>query len=173
MKFISTILILVCLISCKKYSEVTEQKIESEVVKDTLSLSKKDIAKIKYLDYGIDAKAKNTLDSWLVYNIISKAVEDLKNANFDFFIEDEAVFASALEDLDTTIPENINTASIRARVLVLKTKLYKLEEATRLTTTSKKEHLLIVKEVLEAFSYVTLLVNKKFEKEAQNIIKPQ
>ena len=173
MKFISTILILVCLISCKKYSEVTEQKIEREVVKDTLSLSKKDIAKIKYLDYGIDAKAKNTLDSWLVYNIISKAVEDLKNANFDFFIEDEAVFASALEDLDTTIPENINTASIRARVLVLKTKLYKLEEATRLTTTSKKEHLLIVKEVLEAFSYVTLLVNKKFEKEAQNIIKPQ
>lgn len=138
-----------------------------------MSLTKKDIAEIKYLDYGIDTKAKNTLDSWLVYNILSKAVEDLKNANFDFFIEDEAVFASALEDLDTTIPENINNASIRARLLVLKTKLYKLEEATRLTTTSKKEHLATIKEVFEAFSYVTLLVNKKFEKEAQSIIKPE
>ncbi len=173
MKFLSTLLILVCLISCKKYSVATEQKIEDEVVRDTLSLSKQDIAKIKYLDYGIDAKAKNTLDSWLVYNTISKAVENLKNADFDFFTEDEAVFASALEDLDTTIPEDIDTASIRARLLVLKTKLYKLEEATRLTTTSKQEHLLIIKEVFEAFSYVTLLVNKKYEKEAQNIIKPE
>lgn len=173
MKFLSALLILVCLMSCKESVEITEQKAEETKQKDTTIVSKTDIAKIQYLDYGIDAKAKNTLDSWLTYNTVAIAIVDLKNGKFNFFIDDETVFATAMEDLETTIPENIDTASIRARLLVLKTKLYKLEEATRLSTTTKREHLLVIKEAFQAFSYVTLLVNKKFEKEAQNIIKPE
>lgn len=170
MKLLSSLLILLCLISCKETVETTVQTNTSK--KDTLSVTKKDIDKIKYLDYGIDSKAKNTLDSWQAYNTISNAILDIKKGKFDFFTNDAAIFATTIEDLENSIPENINTASIRARLLVLKTNLFKLEEATNLKTTTKKEHLLIIRDTFQAFSYVTLLINKKFEKEAQNIIKP-
>jgi len=173
MRFLSIFLILICLFSCKNSIEKTEETVEQTTQKNTTKVSKKDISKIKYLDYGVDIKAKNTLDSWLPYNTIATAIASLKNGGFSFFVDDETVFSTAMKDLETTIPENIDTASIRARILVLKTKLYKLEEATKLTTTTKKEHLLIIKEVFQAFSYVTLLINKKFEKEAQYIIKPE
>lgn len=173
MKFLSALLLLICLVSCKKTVNTTEEVVEETKQRDTTLVSKKDIAKIQFLDYGVDAKAKNTLDSWLTYNTVATAIAGVKNGDFGFFIDDKAVFETAMEDLDTTIPKNIDTAAIRARLLVLKTKLYKLEEATRLTTTTKKEHLLVIKEAFQAFSYVTLLINKKFEKEAQNIIKPE
>ncbi|WP_452600329.1 hypothetical protein [Pontimicrobium sp. MEBiC01747] len=173
MKFLSVLLLLACLVSCKKTQDTTEGTVKETKLKDTTLVSKKDIAKIQFLDYGVDAKAKNTLDSWLAYNTIATAIAAVNNGDFGFFIDDKAVFETTVEDLETTIPENIDTAAVRARVLVLKTKLYKLEEATRLSTTTKKEHLLVIKEVFQAFSYVTLLINKKFEKEAQNIIKPE
>jgi hypothetical protein len=173
MKFLSVFLVLICLVSCKKTVDRTEEVVEETKQKDTTLVSKKEIAKIQFLDYGVDAKAKNTLDSWLTYNTVDTAIARVKNGDLGFFIDDKAVFETAMDDLETTIPENIDTAAIRARLLVLKTKLYKLEEATRLSTTTKKEHLLVIKEAFQAFSYVTLLINKKFEKEAQNIIKPE
>lgn len=171
MKHLFLLFLLFSLISCDKKQQTTI--IETNKKNDTTLLKAKDISKINYVEYGIDAKAQNTLDSWQAYNTIATAIEDLKSANFDFFKEDNTVFLSTIKDLESTVPLVIDSEPIKARLLILKTKLFKLEEVLNLSTTQKNEKLIVIKELFQAFSNVTLQINKKFEKEAQNIIKPE
>ncbi|WP_299884008.1 hypothetical protein [uncultured Lacinutrix sp.] len=170
MKHIFYFLLFFSFLTCNEKQQTT--KVESKLKTDTTVLTKIDISKINYIDYGVDTKAKNTLDAWQAYNTIAVAVNGLKSANFDFFKEDNSVFIPTIKELETTIPDKINIDPIQARMLILKTKLLKLEEVINLKTTQKKEKLLVIKEVFEAFSNMTLQINKKFEKEAQSIIKP-
>jgi len=171
MKFLLSVAILFSLISCNKNQDTKTEDIE--IAKDTTVLTKNDISKINYIDYGVDKKAQTTLDSWQAYNTLAMSISRLKSADISFFKEDNTVFVSTIKDLESTIPETINTEPIQARLLILKTKLFKLEEALNLSTTEKEEKLLVIKELFEAFSNVTLQINKKFEKEAQSIIKPE
>ena len=110
--------------------------------------------------------------SWQPYITIADAVESLKQADFSFFTADIEVFNSAIKDLENTIPEPIKTQSIQARVLALKTQLLKLKGLVALQAISKKEKLLAVKEVFVAFSNLNLQINKKVEKDSQNIERP-
>ncbi|MDX1272147.1 MAG: hypothetical protein R3340_09965 [Bizionia paragorgiae] len=170
MKFIYSFFVLITLMSCNSKSE-TGTQVETQV-SDRSSITKEDIAKLKYVDYSVDAKAKTTLDSWQAYSDISRAISQVKIADLSFFTSDEEIFMSTVKELGTTIPIKINSDPIQARVLALTTKMYKLEETINLKTSDKKEKLSSIKDVLQAFSYLTLQVNKKYEKEAQNIIKP-
>lgn len=173
MKYFTFFFILLSFFSCNKTEKtIVQQDINVEKI-DSLTLSKKDIAKIEYTDFGIDSKAKVTLDSWQAYNDIARAINDLKQADFTFFTVDRSVFISTIQELETTVPKEIDSDAVRARILVLKTKLYKLEEATNLENTKKMDELLIIRDVFQSFSNLTFQVNKKFEKEAQTIIKPE
>lgn len=155
--------------ACKK--EVTSTLETSAVSEDSTKITKEDISKINYLEYGIDNKAKKTLDSWSAYNTISRAIETVKQGDFTFFEADEEVFNTTLNDIETTTPNAIDSEPIKARVLILRTKLLKFREVINLNTSKKNDKLIALKELFQSFSYVTLQINKKFEKEAQNIIK--
>lgn len=169
MKNILIVALLVMLSSCKK--EVTAITETTLVAKDSTKITKEDISKINYIEYGIDSKAKITLDSWQAYNTISSAIDKIKQADFTFFKTDDAIFNTTLTDIETTTPEAIDSEPIKARILILRTKLLKLRESINLNTASKSEKLIAIRELFQSFSYVTLQINKKFEKEAQNIIK--
>lgn len=155
--------------ACKK--QVTTATETNIVVTDSTKITIEDIFKIKYIEYGIDNKAKATLDSWEAYNTISRAIEASKQGDFIFFKSDDEVFNTILKDMQNTTPTSINTEPIKARVLILRTKLLKFRETINLNTSNKSEKLKTLKELFQSFSYVTLQINKKFEKEAQNIIK--
>lgn len=170
MKFLYPIFIFVILLSCNSKTEQVSSIDTSQI--DTTTITSEEIEAIKYIDYGIDSKAKTTLDSWQAYGDISRAITQIKIADFSFFTADEALFMSTVKELGTTVPEQINSDPIKARVLALTTKMYTLEEMLSLKTSQKKDKLKSIKDVLQAFSYLTLQVNKKYEKEAQNIIKP-
>ncbi len=169
MKYLS-IIILLLIVSCNK--EVKTVVLEGDVKQDTLVISKLDVGAIKYVEYVLDAKAKNTIGSWQTYNDVINAIEGFKAANFEFFVDNEEIFISTLNELETTIPEKIDTEPIKARFLVLKTKLYKLKQQLELSNSSKDERLEALKEVFEANANLTLQINKKYEKDAQKIVKP-
>lgn len=171
MKYLVLLFFLFSVMACNKKQQ--KPTLETSIKNDSTVLKSVDISKINYVDYGVDSKAKNTLDSWQAYNTVAVAVENIKEANFDFFKEDNTIFLSTIKDLESTVPENIDSEPIKARLLILKTKLFKLEEILNLSTTKKNEKLIVIKELFQAFSNVTLQINKKFEKEAQNIIKPE
>ncbi|TYC11334.1 hypothetical protein ES677_10510 [Bizionia gelidisalsuginis] len=170
MKFLYPLFFFAILLSCNSKIEQTNNLEATQI--DTTAITTQDITALKYVDYGVDKKAKTTLDSWQAYSDVSRAITQVKIADVSFFTADEALFTSTVKELVTTIPEQINTDPIQARILALTTKMYKLEEMLSLKTTLKKDKLTSIKEVLQAFSYLTLQVNKKYEKEAQNIIKP-
>jgi len=75
-------------------------------------------------------------------------------------------------ELVETTPENINTDGIKARLLVLQNMYLKLSSSANLSTSTKKELKKDIKDLLEAFSNLNYQINKKFEKDAQRIIKP-
>lgn len=171
MKFLSALFVLFLIVGCNK--PVNANPTEVVTLNDTLSVSKKDISKIKYVEFEIDSKAKKVFNNWRAYGDIANAIAGLKEGDFIFFTENKIFFSTALEDLESTMPNEIDTAPIKARVLVLSTKLYKMEEIMNLNTSEKKDRLIVIKEVLEAYSNFIFQVNKKFEKDAQKIVKPE
>ncbi|MBQ0769663.1 MAG: hypothetical protein KBT58_10245 [Bizionia sp.] len=170
MKFLYLLFLFTFLLSCN--SKTAQSSDENVSQMDTTAITTENIEAIKYVDYGIDSKAKTTLDSWQAYSDVSRAIAQVKIADFSFFTADEALFMSTVKELGSTIPEQINSDPVQARILALTTKMYTLEEMLSLKTTHKKDKLKSIRDVLQAFSYLTLQVNKKYEKEAQNIIKP-
>lgn len=170
MKYLTILIFLVVLSACKK--EIIATAGDNTVENDSTKITKEDISKINYIDFGIDNKAKLTLDSWEAYNTISRAIEISKQGDFTFFKSDDEVFNTTLNDVETTTPLAIDSEAIKARVLILRTKLLKFRELINLNTANKNDKLIALKELFQSFSYVTLQINKKFEKEAQNIIKP-
>lgn len=170
MKYLGSLILLLIMVSCNEASKPVVKEIT--IKQDTLVIAKADIEAIKYVDYVLDSKAKSTLASWQTYTDVMTTVEDFKSANFSFFVDNEEIFITTLEELETTIPEKIDTEPIKARLLVLKTKLFKLKQQLKLSNTPKNEKLKALKEVFEANANVTLQINKKYEKEAQKIIKP-
>lgn len=169
MKHLKILLLLVAFSACKNESKTATETLLNE--NDSTKVTKEDISKINYIEFGVDNKAKKTLDSWRAYNTISRAIFSVKQGDFVFFNSDDEVFNAALKDLETTTPETINSEPVKARVLILRTKLLKFREIVNLNTASKSDKLFALKELFQSFSYVTLQINKKFEKEAQNIIK--
>ena len=83
----------------------------------------------------------------------------------------ESVYFNVI-DLEETIPADIKTQSIEARVLAFKTKLLNLKDLKNLSFIDKKDILFATKEVFVAFSNLNLQINKKLEKDSQNIERP-
>jgi len=170
MNYLRSIIFLLLIVSCNK-TDNTQTK-EIVVNQDSLVITKGDIEALKYVEYVLDSKSKNTLGSWQTYTDLTSALEDFKSANFNFFVDNEEIFVTTLDEIETTIPEEINTSPIQARLLVLKTKLYKLKQQLELSNSSKDERLKALKAVFEANANVILQINKTYEKKSQKIIKP-
>jgi hypothetical protein len=79
---------------------------------------------------------------------------------------EKKVLKAFINDFKTEIPEAIKTAPIESRVVVLETKLLKLNSILKLDNVDKATKLSNVKELLIAMSNLNLQINKKFELEA-------
>jgi hypothetical protein len=151
---------------------------DKEIVKETTViqkdiLTKGLISKLKFNDILLDKSAKVIIEEWKSYTAIDKAIIDIKSLKFTFFTEQEDIFRSTLLELKTTIPEAIDSQPIKARILVLQNQLYRFQEELKIKKQLKKEDIIFIKEVFVAFSNLNLQINKKLEKEAQQIIKPE
>lgn len=164
-KYLS-IFILLCFLSCKKQQE----KSDLIVVKknDSLLIKEKDIAKLQYTDYLLDDRTRNAVVNWQDYSKLQEVIDNVKKNNFSFFKGDAQAVRDLLKNLKQTIPYEVNTPSILARIAALETKIFKLESISKLPTSSKSEILELTKELLVTFSNLNLQMNKKLE--ADNII---
>lgn len=161
---------LLILLSCSQ----NKQKYNSDISQENQNdfLSKEDIATLKYTDYALDSKAYKEQSAWPKYGELEVLVNDVKNANLSFFKDNKDVLKSFLEDLKATTPEKINTPAIQARLKVIETMTYKLEDQLMLSQPKKDDMLNSIKGFLEAFSNLNFQINKKLERDSQNIQKP-
>jgi len=171
MKFFKILLLFFIVFTACKQEQV-KTNIDENISVDSLSLKKEAISKLNYKDIGIDAKAKSIVSDWQAYLTIANSIENMKLVDLTFFTVDKDLFNSTIKDFEETIPETINTDPIKSRILALKTFLYKFQEIESIATTTNNEKLIAIKEIFVAFSNLNLQINKKVEKDNQNIIKP-
>lgn len=163
-------LISLFLFSCKQSPE--NQSTNSDDKSTYSGITESDISKVKFLDYGLDKKTENIVESWGPYIELANIISNLKKGDLSFFKNNNEVTASLLKDLIEKIPDTLNTPSINARLVALETKFLKLESSNNLATTLKEELLQNIKELLETHSNLNLQMNKKLEKDSQIIENP-
>ena len=163
-------MLLVCF-ACQNSNESSlEETSKNEI---TELITKEDVQSLSYVEFIVDAKVEKAIGGWEKYNELQKAIVDIKDANLTFFRDNTEIVAALIKELKTTIPEKVNSPHVMARIIALDTKLFKLESNVNLDNPKQENVLSAVAEVLIAFSNLNLQMNKKLEKEAQNIQKPQ
>lgn len=138
----------------------------------TNSLIEADVAKLKYLEFDLDPKVEVLAEPWQPYTRLSTTTELVKKADFSFFDEDDQAVFELIKELRNTIPDTLKTQSVLSRITIVENMLYKLDESYKLSTTTKPELLSSVKSFLVSYSNLNFQLNKKLEKDNQNIIRP-
>lgn len=168
-KFLS-VLVLAFFFSCNKKQENSELTVVK--VDDSLLIKEKDVAKLNYTDYILDERTENVIVNWAEYSKLQDVVTKVQKGDLSFFKDNYKAIEDLLINLKQTIPLEIKTESILARITALETKIYKLESIYKLSTTNKPELLELTKEFLISFSNLNLQMNKKLEGDNIIIEKP-
>jgi hypothetical protein len=171
-RFLSILGLITILFSCKETTENTAPDEMREPV--TKKISETDISKIDYTEYVLDPKTKSVVDSWVKYQELNDVIENVKKGDLSYFHDNdrENIIRNFFIALKKAIPDTLNKPAISARILVLETKTWKLESLSNLSTTTEEELNQTIKEFLVSFSNLNLQMNKKLEKDSQNIERP-
>ena len=154
-------------IGCKSEPEVVDTN--SEIEQKSYTVSAEDIEKLDYTDFILSADSEVALLDWQKYQDLRANIELLKNANLSFFKVEKQIMQEFIAELQAEQPETVRTPAIRSRITVLETNLLRLQNLANLDNIKKKELLEAIKECLVADVNLKLQINKKFEKQAQQI----
>ena len=170
---IKTLVILSFLVlfsACKKSQDHSkEDQIEQNKSQE---ITEQDIAKLKYIEYALDATTEDVIQDWAEYSQIEDVVANIKKGDLTFFSDNEKTIKLVLKELKQNVPQSLNSSSINARILVLETKVLKLESLANLSTTKKKELLETIKEFFVSFYTLSFQMNKKVEFDNRSIERP-
>ena len=168
-KIFCVLSVLVLFVSCKKNEETTTIDTEK---KQNQVVTVQDITKLKYIEYTLDSKTETSIKDWQEYFQLQDVITNTINADLSFFNDNEDTVKTLVTDLEKSIPSQVNSEAIFARMLVLETKIFKLESLSNLPTTGKEELLNTIKELLISFSNFNFQMNKKIEFDNRTIEKP-
>ena len=161
--------ILLSFFSCNNSNN---QEVNDTAINQIELVSKADVAQIDYIEFLPDSKVKREIGSWEKYQEIDRIVQDVKNANVSFFRSNSEMINTLIEELKTSIPNAVDSPQVQSRMIALETKMFKLESVVNLSNVEKNTLIEAISEFLMAFSNLNLQMNKKIEKESQNIVKP-
>ena len=168
--FLGAFYISIALLSCGQQKE-SDHNVSIEASVST-KISEKDISQFKFLEYSLDIKTKKEIENWTSFKELEDVVIRVKKGDLSYFKDNNEVITKFVNELKEKIPDTLNTPSVNARITALETKIYKLESLYNLSTTSKDELSLMIKEFLESMSNLNLQMNKKLEKDSQIIETP-
>jgi hypothetical protein len=170
-KTLSVLCLLTLFVSCKKTQENdTSNTIEKQQIQ---AITEQDLLKLKYADYVLDFKTEEAIKDWQEYFQLQEVINKVKKADLSFFNDNEENIKILISKLKENIPNQVNSEGVLARLLVLETKMLKLESLSNLSTTTKQELISIIKEFFVSFSNVNFQMNKKLEFDNQLIEKPE
>jgi hypothetical protein len=160
------------ILSCNNSSKQEAFNNENTINNDSTKITASDISKIRYTEYALSNLSENKTRNWQKFNELSDKIEVLKTGDLSFFRDDKAILVGFLSDLKNELPESLNTPAIQVRLTVIETVFLKLEGLASLSSAKKEDLLIAIKDVLISYTNLVFQMNKKFEKESQNIEKP-
>lgn len=164
--------ICVLMTSCKG-DKVSEVIVETQEQIDAKTISQKDIESIRYDEYGLSSDSQKAVNDWQKFQELNIQIDLLKNGDLAYFSGDPLIIKTFLQELRTEMPKQLRTNEISARITALDTKTQKLNSLLRLANIDKQEKLNAIREFLITTSNLNLQINKKFEFEKNNVLKPQ
>jgi len=171
-KILIPFLVIVFISSCNTQTTNDSIIIEQIETIDSSQITSRDITKLKYTDFALSNLTKSKTSNWQKFNELTDKIEILKTGDLSFFRDDKAILVGFLNDLKNEIPESLKTPAILVRLSVIETTFLKLEGLASLSSAKKEDLLIIIKDVLVSYTNLVFQLNKKFEKESQNIEKP-
>lgn len=165
-------LVILFISSCNNQTTNNSNIIEEIETIDSSQITSRDITKLKYTDFALSNLTKSKTSNWQKFNELTDKIEILKTGDLSFFRDDKAILVGFLNDLKNEIPESLKTTAILVRLSVIETTFLKLEGLASLSSAKKEDLLIIIKDVLVSYTNLVFQMNKKFEKESQNIEKP-
>ena len=174
LKISISFLVILFFIGCNnEASKINEANpIEETTVIDSSKITSRDIAKLEYTEFALSNLTKSKTSNWQKFKELTDKIETLKTGDLSFFKDDKAILVGFLNDLKNEVPESLNTSAILVRLTVIETTFLKLEGLASLRSAKKEDLLVIIKDVLVSYTNLVFQMNKKFEKESQNIEKP-
>lgn len=172
LKIFIPFLFLLFFLSCNSKTTNETIIVEETVAIDSSKITTKDIAKLEYTDFALSNLSKSKTINWQKFNELTDKIETLKTGDLSFFKDDKSILIGFLNDLKNEIPESLNTPAILVRLSVIETTFLKLEGLATLRSAKKEDLLIVIKDVLVSYTNLVFQMNKKFEKESQNIEKP-
>lgn len=171
-KFFQILLIVLFISSCNSEVKNEPEITDKTTTIDNTKITTSDIKKIKFTEYALSSLTKNKTANWQKFNELTEKIEVLKTGDLSFFRDDKAILESFITDLKNEVPESLKTPAILVRLAVIETAFLKLEGLASLSSAKKEDLLIIIKDVLVSYTNLVFQMNKKFEKESQNIVKP-
>jgi hypothetical protein len=168
-KVLVTLSLITMVMSCKKIQEDTT---ENHTDNSGEKITEKELSNLDFIEFTLDGKTKKTIENWEEYNQLEEVINNVKKGDLSFFRDNTEVIKALFKDLLKNIPTEVNTNATLARIVALETKLYKLESLYNLSTTSREELSMVIKEFLQSFSNLNFQMNKKLEKDNNDIEKP-
>lgn len=164
------LLIVLIFVGCK--SEPKAEEVASKNQEKSYTISASDIEGLDYTDYILSAASSEAILDWQKYQDLQANIELLKNANLSFFRVEKTIMQEFIVELKMEQPSTVTSPAIRSRMTVLETNLLRLQDLSNLDNIKKEDLLGAIKEFLIADVNLKLQINKKFEKEAQQIQLP-
>lgn len=166
----TAIIFFIGLLSCKDSSpDNTNNPISNH---GEIIITERDINQLDYKDFALSNLSQKATKDWLKFQELQSEIAILKKGDTSFFKEDDQIITSFISDLKNETPEALKLPQIDSRIIVIETVIMQLKELSTYTQTKKPQLLESIKKVLVANSNLVLQMNKKFEKDSQNIIKP-
>lgn len=164
----------ICLLvtNCKS-DKVSEVILETQEQIDAKTISPKDIEAIRYDDFGLSSDSEKAVTDWQKYQELENQIDLLKKGDLTYFSSDPLIIETLIKELRGEMPKALRTNEINARITALETKIQKLNSLLSMANIDKREKLEAVREFLITYSNVNLQINKKFEFEKNNVLKPQ
>lgn len=152
---------------CK--SEPNPEASLSENQEKSYVISAADIKKLEYTDYILSPDSHQAILDWQKFQDLQTQIELLKNGDLSFFKVEKKIMEEFITEFKLEQPAVVISPAIRSRVTVLETTLLRLQDLANLDNIKKEDLLESIKQVLIADVNLKLQINKKFEKEAQQI----
>ncbi len=172
-KHIATVLGMLLFLNCGNNNSETQNLNLEETEQEQKRISAKAIEDFKYADYTLSDDAENEVRDWSKYQELATQFSFLKQADITFFTTEKDTLKVFLDSLKGSIPKNINTNSVSARIVALETKLLKLNDDLTLENYAVENKLESIKELLIANSNLIYIINKKLEFDKNDVSRPE
>jgi len=170
-KYLLILIIAIAVVGCQN-NKAPKAMVETDEQIAARTISEKDIARIDFIEFGLSENSQEATADWQKYNELQEQIEFLKKGDLNFFKGETELIKTFTKELRSEMPKAIKTKEISARMTTLDTKIQKLNSLLRLNGSSKQQKLLAIEEVLIGFRNLKLQINKKFEFDKNNVVRP-